>query len=536
MRNKLILSGFHKAFILTLIMSVVAFVSCRKDFSPSWESSLLIPLIKTELSINDVITDSLIAVNHDQSLSLVYRNNIYSFSIDSIIQFPDTITNSFYNIPFTINAQPGQTLINTNDVKKLKFGSASITLAQIRSGFVVFKALNTLKEAVVCSYKIPSATRNGIPFELNELIPPAANAADLYIRKIDISGYDLDLRGPNGTSHNRISTIIQAKIDPNGNPVQITPADMLRIDVNFEDLQFNYAKGYFGNSSHSFGPDTNAFKLFTKISEGSIDLESVKAILTIENSFGIDASVMFNSLTAINSLNNQSLSLASPLIGKPVNITRAVETNTYLTPVQPSVFSYNLSGSNIAGMIEVMPDHLSYSATVDINPLGNVSGGNDFVYYAKGLKSFIDLEIPLSVIAANLTLVDTVAINIGTNLDNITEGDFRLTAVNGFPFSAALQFYTIGASGQITDSLLYHQKIIDAAQLNASYLVTQPKTSVLNIPVDYNKIVKLREANRVIVKARFNTASQSHHVRLYDYYKLSLNLTGDFNYIINTEN
>ncbi|HRS53816.1 MAG TPA: hypothetical protein P5250_03840, partial [Bacteroidales bacterium] len=74
-----------------------------------------------------------------------------------------------------------------------------------------------------------------------------------------------------------------------------------------------------------------------------------------------------------------------------------------------------------------------------------------------------------------------------------------------------------------------------AAGLNASYMVTSPKKSIIKIPLTSEKIYNLKRTKYMVIKAIFNTASQVHYIKLYDYYRLNLNLTGSFNYLFNNK-
>ncbi len=524
------------SFLQIKVLLIVLFAintSCRKDLSPSWETDLLVPLVNTNLSIENIITDSLIATNPDNSLSLVYRNNIYSFSPDSIFSFPDTITNKIYSVPIVVTIPPGQTIISLSEVNKLKFGSADILYGEINSGMVSFEVVNQLKEGVVCNYKIPSATRNGSIFEINEYIP-SNSESNSFIKKYDISDFKIDFRGPNFNKSNRLITSFSVITNPNGNPLLTNPQDSLSIFVKFENLQIKYAKGYFGQTNHSLGPDTSYFKLFNNITGGSFSLNNINAVMTVENAFGIDASVIFNNLTAINSRTNQSVSLSSQLIGKPLNMTRALETGYNSSPVQASVYNYNLSDGNIIDLIENMPDYISYSAKIDINPLGNVSGGNDFVYYGNGLKSYLDIELPLSFIANNLCLVDTVQIDFGNNLDQINEGVLYLNADNGFPFSAGIKLYLIDENNILIDSLLTSETI-QSADVNSNYIVSNNKKTNVKIYIPTDKAEKLKNSKKMIINVLFNTASQTQHVKLFSNYRLNIVVSADFKYIFNTD-
>lgn len=533
MKKKILSNFLFLVLKVLLIVLITINVSCRKDFSPSWETNLLVPIANTNLTINNIITDSLISENPDNSLSLVFRNDIYTFSPDSIFSFPDTITSKIYNVPLVLTIPPGQTIISLSEVNKLKFGSSDIIFGTIKSGKVSFKVINQLKEGVICNYKIPSATRYGSTFEINEYIP-SNNGSNAFIKKYDISDFEIDFRGPNFNSSNRIMTSFTVTTDPNGNPLQTNPQDSLMIFVTFENLQIQYAKGYFGQTNHSFGPDTNYFNLFKNITGGNISLNSIKALMSVENAFGIDASVILNNLTAINTRTNQSVSLTSQLIGKPLNMTRAIETGINSTPVHPSYYSYNLSDGNIIKLIENMPDYISYSANIYINPLGNVSGGNDFVYYGNGLKTYLDFELPLSLIANNLSLADTVDFNLGSSIDKINDGILYLNTDNGFPFSADIKLYLLDENNNINDSLTTTEKI-QAANINANNIVSSSKKTNVKIHISADKAEKLKNSKKMIIKIIFNTASQSNHLKLFSHYRLNIVVSADFKYIFNTE-
>ncbi|MGD0711851.1 MAG: hypothetical protein ABR968_11815, partial [Bacteroidales bacterium] len=63
---------------MTVIL-IISLFSCRKDpGKASWDVSVMAPLIKTSLSLNNLLTDSLIQVNPDTSLKIVYDNTLYN--------------------------------------------------------------------------------------------------------------------------------------------------------------------------------------------------------------------------------------------------------------------------------------------------------------------------------------------------------------------------------------------------------------------------------------------------------------------------
>ncbi len=65
--------------------------SCKKEFSdPNWDIDILAPLMKTSLTIDKIIDDSLTSVNTDSLVSLIYQDEIYRFNLDTMFNIPDT--------------------------------------------------------------------------------------------------------------------------------------------------------------------------------------------------------------------------------------------------------------------------------------------------------------------------------------------------------------------------------------------------------------------------------------------------------------
>ncbi|HOY32010.1 MAG TPA: hypothetical protein PKW80_09040 [Bacteroidales bacterium] len=524
-----------KTRITALISALLClfFVSCRKT-DPSWEINVNAPLLKSTMGLGNILPDSLLEVNNDHSLSLIYKYPFYNFSLDSLLDLPDTLSHKY--LPplagFVIHA--GQTFLNLTENSNLGIHNAQISRVDFRKGMLALEVFSSFTEAIIVTYDIPSASINGAPFHATELIPAATPGSVLHFEKFyDISGYSLDLRGPAGLSSNILTNTTTATLHPAGGNYTLDSLDEFRFNVRFKDISLQYAKGFFGSENFSFGPDTTSIDIFDKITAGTFDFESIKLHLNVENGFGVDAQVIFNNITSINSKTGHSVSLDAPVIGQSINISRATETGNPGEPVNPSAYNIILDNSNVLDLIENIPDMISYKVQVESNPLGNISCGNDFFYYGNYLNAALDMEIPLSLIANDLTLTDTVDFDLGENSGSIISGTLSLLADNGFPFSAQIQLYTLDSTNHITDSLLFLD-LISPPPMNAYYMVTHPRRSVLQIPLPENKISLLYQTRKMLIVARFNTIGAGHYVKIYDHYKLDLKLTGNFNYLIKT--
>lgn len=514
----------------------ILFFSCqKKDEKATWDLNIFTPLINTNLGIKNIITDSLIEVDSDSSLKLVYASSLYEFSVDSLVDIPDTIAFQSYSTPFNFTAIPGAQLINKTENKNLKLPGAELTKLIIKSGYINFKASSTVKEKIVCTYQIPSAKMNGNIISIREKIPPAdANGPGVVTKKVDISGCTIILTGTNGADANILTNIYKIAIDSSANNIVITSKDNFKILANFEDLVFDYAKGYFGVQQIQSNLQSTSINLFKDIVGGAIQLEDIAFNLNIKNGFGVEASLCIKEFKSINSKTGNTVSLSGPIIGSLIHINRAKETYNAANPVIPSKTSVNFKQTNFNQLIENFPDRLDYSIDLNINPLGNISCGNDFMYFNQGVKANLEMEIPLSLNASKLTLTDTVDFKLSKPEDyQIEKGVLNLIADNGFPFAAKIQLYLLDENNTFIDSLIYSPNVINPGLTDENFIVISKSKSFIPIPISLEKMNSLYTAKKIIILIEFNTTAYPNYIKIYNHYNLDLKLTGDFKMMIN---
>ena len=275
--------------------------------------------------------------------------------------------------------------------------------------------------------------------------------------------------------------------------------------------------------------------MFNRIVSGTLKFESVNFNLKIENPIGLDARIYFNNLSSINSrTGTPPINLQNSIIGSETNINRASESGGMVYSTTAN-FPLNSSNSNIKDLIENLPDKFAYSMKLITNPLGNISGSNDFIYSDKLLKASLNMEIPLSVVANNLTLVDTLALNTAGSTQNINSGTISLFADNGFPFDAGIQIYLLNSSNGIADSLLGSSNTIVEAPVNSSLRVIGKKLTKIMIPLSKAKMTQLYNTKKLMLKVKFNTSSQPSYIKIYSDYTINIRLVGDVNYTIHLQ-
>jgi len=519
---------------ILLLCLIVLFNSCKKKFdNTSWDVNVLSPLIKTTLSISNLIEDSLVQTNTDNSLSIVYESTLFELSLDTLVQIPDTtITDTFFllplafppGFPFSIDAQEVQFNLN----------GPELTIVKIRSGEIKIELTSTVQERTVLNYQMPGAIKGGIPFEANEEVPAGSLSNPSTITTtFDMSGYVIDLTGSNGIDFNKIATNFIASIHPDGDTTTPSANDYVLIKNSFVDITIEYARGYFGQYT-IIAEDSTDLNIFNNIISGSFDLVSFDIALNIKNGFGIDVQAVINNLISTNTQTNNSVPLNHPIIGSAINLNRATE-----IPSPPLPFTYaeydivfNKVNSNTDALIENIPDRLNYSFDLMINPAGNQSLGNDFIYYDSDLKIFVDLELPISLTANELILVDTIDFTL--NESNVNDGFIYLFADNGFPFDVTPQFFLLDENNIITDSLIIPGATIEAAPLDNQLKVTEKKLSKLVIPLNKVQIDKLYETKKMLIWLKLTTTqpppTPPNYIKIYSNYMIDIKLVGDFNY------
>ena len=349
----------------------------------------------------------------------------------------------------------------------------------------------------------------------------------------DLAWHQFDLTGPMFDQVNSLATQLAMQLDPAGSGATMTPADTVRAIATYSGLKPQFARGYFGQRTVHVGPEQNTFGFFDPLIAGSIDLDQVTLRLKVTNGVGIDARVNIDHLTATNTSSGVSIDLSHSIITGPINLNRAIDLGGSF---QPSVYQNELdnSDSNIDLMLESMPDQLEFELDLEVNPLGDISNGNDFLYWNSSLTAEVELEVPLCLIATGLTLQQTQAPDLPGSSENHAPqyGELELHATNGFPLDALITLDIVDAVGNVLANLPVSGSIASGI-LGTDLLVHTPVTSVLSAYVSADDLDLLYAGGLIRSTLVFNTTDQTQHLKILDSYALDLLITVDGNYVIN---
>jgi len=529
---------------LSFVVLLVGTMACRRSLDPpSWDVDVLAPIAYTTLTIGDLIPDSLQQQNADSSLTLVYDDNLYRVSLSEIVEIPDTSIVESFTLPFgSTTIAPGAQIYSGQQVTEFDAQGAELTELLVRNGTIEFTLTSTISQPHVLRYEILRSGfggPNGIPFTATIQMPAGSQANPATVTDTrNMNGYYIDLRGPNGNEFNQMETLFEISNGATSDSVLIQAGDNATVSSTFKDVTPQCVRGYFGSELVDVTPDgSNSIELFNRIVDGTIDIDDIDLTLELVNGVGADARVEIDGLTAINNSSGNTVDLNHSIIGSTVNLTRAQENAGVITP---STYSVNLNpgNSNVDLFLENLPDEVDFDLDFTLNPLGNVSNGHDFLYHNSELAINLNAEFPLCLLANNLTLSDTVDIDLVEDsiTGRVNSGTLYIIAENGFPLSVDLQLYLLDGAGNQVDSFIVAGSL-PAGVTDANRIVTARTPSRVQLTLSEAQMNEIYQGNRRLeLRAVFNTPEVNPpHYKLYSHYDLKLTVTVDANYTVELE-
>ena len=427
---------------------------------------------------------------------------------------------------------PNQDIIDIDDKLVLDINPMQLNFIETKEGYINVEVFNTLPEEIHFNYTMPEAKKNSVPLSFSGTVPAASSSTDGYYHNIiDLSEYDINFMGTSNDTVNTLNYTLSASIDSSGNLIPLSLNDSIYLKSEFYDITPNFAEGWFGNDT-IFETGISEIESIEELANAQIDFNEAKLTVTTENGIGVQGAVRFNNVKAINYNTGNQATLNIPSQYIPFDIDKATNTGSSAIPAINSMM-LNSSNSNSNEVVNVIPNSIEYDIDFYLNhnqsppPLGT---GTDFVYYGDEIKANIEIEIPLSLIASNLVLNDTVDLDID-NVNEIESGKFYLFAYNGFPLNADIQVYILDDSLNIIDSLFNENTIILAANIDpTSNRVEETTKSKFAIPMDKERFDLFIRTKKLRIKSVFKTQPQSEHVQIYSDYTIEFKLTGDFTY------
>jgi hypothetical protein len=424
---------------------------------------------------------------------------------------------------------PAQEIINNEANSPLEnMGDVKITRAIAKKGKVKIAATTTAQDTIYYTYSIPVATKNGVPFEIKgKLAPGSGGNLGREDKTIDLSGYEIDLRGKNSDTINAIYNVLSARLEHTGREVHFSLSDYIDVSLSLEDLEPSYVEGFLGYDTIMIGPGIQKIDFFKEFESENIKFNDLKVNLEIENGFGSSAAYTIDYLSAANASEEKAIS----------NVATGTFPPATKNPLKPSVTTIPIENTSPAPieLFNLNPEKIGYSGAVYLNkgvPSTDLTG---FASDESRVNAWLNLEFPLNVAVKNLRLRDTTELPSTTFNAPVNEGILNLLAWNSYPFDASIQLTFLNKNLQVVDSL-YTSEYIHAAPVDIETgRVKETRYSKLSYTVDNAKLHRLLEADLMAIEVTFNSSPAGIPAKIYSDYKIDVKLSGDFNYTVRSK-
>lgn len=525
---------------LLLFIFLLPVLSCKKE--TSWDVDAAFPIAKSHLDLSNFFGDTIFKADPNGLLHISFSKDIINFTLDSLVKLPDTTVSIGFTSPFTSQLNPGMTVFSNNAStdREITFNvsnGVALNQAMVKRGFLKVEYANTYPQPLNFNYAINSANLWGNVLHINQTIGGGSVSNPATLTKMyPLDDYVIHLTGMSGTKVNTLVQSYTISTDPSGAADELQVGQGLSVKLSFSEVVPAYVQGYFGQQDLSFGPDSTLLGLLSNFKPSNFALTQSAINFRIINEFGIELSSTISNIRSIKTDPANVVPLNAGNLLQTINVNRAGKTNNGSNPVFPWVKQINInsSNSNLNAFLENLPNYLGYKVHAKLNPLGNVSAGNDFAYYGHGLKVIADVDIPFAISADYFNLINYAKIDLTgiSQLRNVNNCDMILQARNNYPFKAQIQGYMINAQNQVVDSLFSpgNNTIASAITNNLNVVLNYTDTKVI-AKLDKTKIDHLTQCQQIKFVTYLYLPNQPTPIQIKDsnYLDLVLSAFVDYN-------
>jgi len=488
------------------IILFLALVACKKK-DTTWNTDWSAPAVSDTLRLTSLFNDTTLEASANNSINVDLTRTILNIGLSDFVTIPDTTIKQNFNPAASLNnVPPGYQFVNSIKEHEIALNPIQLKNIHVSQGTIRVKVSNPMGTKAFFTIQLPGVTRNGAVFQQNYVVDAGTVLNPGIAEEIlDISNYDIDLRGEQGVDFNIIQSRLIIKTDPDGPAISIAPSNTFRFEATFSGLKIDYAKGYFGNQVFE---ELSSFTVpyFNNITEGSITLPNTALQVIIENGMKLSLKGKITQASNTN-VNGTTVNLSSNQLNTTFYISPATGVWNTLTPTYQQL-NFDENNSNIKNYLENLGSTHQIGYQLQLNPWGNTSGGNDEVFPFSKIKIKVKAQLPLALSANGLTLKDTFDLDLkqDNSKTHIESGIISMNATNAFPLSCDAVLYLMDSSNVILHTIVANSQISSAllGALDASDGLYKKKSKVDFVLTDA-ALKDINKIKKVMVEARFDT-------------------------------
>jgi hypothetical protein len=499
-----------KRLLLLIPAAVLVLVACKRK-QAVWESDWQVPLLKDTLRLDQLVEENFLSVSGGY-YELNIDRTIFDLDLEDIVKIPDTTVSNSYAISLmSLNVPPGTAFVNNVEDHVMDLNGAELKKIRVRSGGITVSAQNPVGTKCYFVVELPGVSLNGTTLT-QQFVAPAGSSSNpgVVTGFVDLTGYEMDLRGANGTSFNRIQSKMLVTSDLQGPAVTVTNQDSVRFNFTMDNVKIDYARGYFGSQVVS-DTITEYIEALGDITGGLIDLPESTLALEIENGIKVSARLMLTQLKNTNHEGN-AVALSHPAVGSWTTINSATGDFYTLDPSETTL-EFNPQNSNLEQFLENHGGSNEIGFKMQLNPWGNVSGGWDEIFPQSALKVKLTGDMPLSIGLTDLVMQDTFAFSFKQDFTqtHIAAGTMWLKATNAFPFSGVVTLYLMDAQGNTVATVNSSSEVASSVYGTIVNGVLQ-KQSTVEFDLPDSVLDNLENVTQLSVRLKLNTPNPSTNI------------------------
>ncbi|MEM1124847.1 MAG: hypothetical protein AAGJ18_30695, partial [Bacteroidota bacterium] len=304
---------------------------------------------------------------------------------------------------------------------------------------------------------------------------------------LDLSGYTFE------PTRNQLE-IRYTALDGAGNPTLLDNAGILARPV----LQF--VKGNWGREMFQLSTEVIPIDLYDdRVVNGQLFFSEPTITATIQSSFGVPIRTQIDILRGRTQRGDMPI---DPTAIDGVDINFPTERGQSKT----TVLQLDYTNSNIVEVFDAQLTEIEYGLTAITNP----DNDDNLIAFLEDTSSFraeVVVEVPVVGRTENFVAVETFDTPFD-EIDDLSEGEFKLIVDNELPIAADLQFFFLDNNQQILDSLFEATtNLVPAASVDTNGQVTAKVSSTTFVPVAAAKMEQLLQASQIQAVATFQTTN-----------------------------
>lgn len=377
----------------------------------------------------------------------------------------------------------------------------------LKDGEINFNFNSSISEPIRIVVSLPGISKNNLP--ILDSIDVASNASTNWV--IDLTDATIDLTTNSAQPFNQIPVIVRASLISSGTLKPIDSSNSLAVSYSFADIDFSYIEGYFGQKNIAIDPGKLELDLaFLQELGGDFLFASPDVKLKIANSIGAPIRLGLDMTAKSLTKGDVDLNAAPSILPFP----------TLPNTTANGIVSFNKNNSQIAQLLSLPPDTITYGGTVLLNPSGTPTA--NFLTDNSKIRIDMEMELPLELSATNMRFTDTSDFDGSSTFSNLAAAKLILQNTSRWPFDLKLNLTWLDS----TDTQIYSTNdvaVVLAAPVDANGRVTTASRGNASVDLDAATVDILKNAKRMVMTFGLATGNNGTTVaKLYTDYDLAI--------------